>query len=131
APKQILRRFGHQDDDHSCHHEPFASLEGKLREGCACRSGHVHARTMLVFALLGISVGLMLYCGRPNDDRVAVPRQATTQIEDAEHRRAAATTVMVEAKAGARAAEVEANAAVSRAAKARALARVAGAKKVT
>jgi hypothetical protein len=85
---------------------------------------------MFVFALLGTSVGLMLYCSRPNDDRVPALRQAATEIEGAEHRRAAAMTATAEVKSGARAVEGEANAVVSRAAAARRQARVVGAEKV-
>jgi hypothetical protein len=76
--------------------------------------------------VLGIALGLVLYCIKP-DDGVNVTRQAATQIVKAERARAAATTAIEDAKAGALAAERDAVVAVSRAFAAHVRARVVGA----
>ena len=77
-----------------------------------------------VTATLALAVGLLLHHGEPNGDRVAVLRHAASQIGKAKEVRGAATTEVESAKDRARVAERNANAAVSRAAAARAQVRV-------
>jgi hypothetical protein len=81
-------------------------------------------------AVLGIVVGLVLLCYRPNADRDAVLNQAPARIREAEHARAAATMAIEGAKATAHVAEREAEVAMSRASAARGRARVVAAGEV-
>jgi len=90
----------------------------------APRTGSVRAWSAVLVAVLGFAVGYVLYCNQPDKDAIRVSRQATAEIVNAEHARAAATTAIDGAKAVAHAAERDAEAAVLRAAVARARARV-------
>jgi hypothetical protein len=119
--KQIPRRSAPRDDN-QCHPE---RSEGSAFPK-ATRTGSVRAWSAALVAVLAIPVGFVLHCNEPNEDHAGVLRQAATQIVQAEHARNAAKTVMERARAGALAAEGEAQAVVSRAGAARARARVVG-----
>ena len=81
-------------------------------------------RTAAVLAALALAIAFALHRRRPNEQSVAVLRQAAMRIDEAQDARTAATTVIERARVQAGAAEREAHRAVSRSAASRARVRV-------
>jgi hypothetical protein len=75
-------------------------------------------------AVVGIILGLVLLCWSPNDQYPAVRSQTGNELLNAQQARTGATVALEGAKATARAAEVDADLALSRAVSARARARI-------
>jgi hypothetical protein len=82
------------------------------------------ARAAAICAVLGFVIALPLYFARPNDAPVTALRQASAEAAGAREVRAATSRAIASAKANAGAIEREADGALSRAAAARARARV-------